>query len=113
MQGKPVLLLVQATAHAVWAQSQEDQVQREPEPEAERVAEPAREPAADVLEVSVALPAGVTVGALLASGSGSDAASDDDVEWEAVEDDGAPPVGPEVRCVLMGSANRKAVRQDD
>jgi len=77
------------------------------------VAEPAREPAADVLEVSVALPAGVTVGALLASGSGSDAASDDDVEWEAVEDDGAPPVGPEVRCVLMGSANRKAVRQDD
>lgn len=108
-----MLQVVQAMADAVWAQMQEDQVQREPEPEAERVAEPTREPAEDVLEVSVSLPAGVTVGALLASGSGSDAASDDDVEWEAVEDDGAPSVGPEVRRVLMGSAKRKAVRLDD
>ena len=47
-------------------------------------------PAPDAaLEVSVALPAEVSVGALLASGSGSDAASDGSVEWEAVEDEGA------------------------
>ena len=46
-------------------------------------------PAADAaLEVSVALPAGVSVGALLASGSGSGDASDGSVEWEAVEDEG-------------------------
>ncbi|KAK9826114.1 hypothetical protein WJX81_004563 [Elliptochloris bilobata] len=67
---------------------QEDKAEaEEPEKHAAEAAVTQAAPAA--LEVLVALPAGVSVGALLASDSGSDGASDEGVEWEAVEDDGA------------------------
>ena len=53
--------------------------------------------AAPTLEVSLALPAGVSVGALLASGSGSEAASDGSIEWEAVEDEGVSATPSQAR----------------
>ena len=81
--------------------AQKDQAEdKAEEPEVVPVQAAPAPAAATALEVSVALPAGVSVGALLASGSGSDAASDGSVEWEAVEDEGAS----------MGTSQARALR---